>query len=106
MLFRSFSKQGLVAVLTGTTRYYFDDSRTITKIRASLGTVATGSSVIVALKLNGSTTVGTVTIAASSFTSTTTVSQSVVSGDYITIDTTQVGSTFAGADLIVTLSVS
>ena len=107
VLFPTFTQQGTLAVKTGTIRYYFDDSRTITKIRASVGTAPTGASLIVTVKANGATfTNSAVTVAASGFTATSSPTKSVVAGDYITVDITQVGSTVAGSDLVVTLSVS
>ena len=97
--------QGTLAVTTGLARYYLESSGTVTRIRASVGTAPTGSSIIVTLLENG-ISVGTATIAAGAFTGTTTLSSTYVAGDYLTANITQVGSTIAGTDLTVTVTLA
>jgi hypothetical protein len=96
--------QDQLAVYTGKGRFYFDGSYTITQVRASVGTPATGSGVTIQLLVNG-TLAGTVTIPAGSYTATTSLSKAVVTGDYATVSVTAVGSTTPGADLTVSLNV-
>jgi hypothetical protein len=99
-----YSQQGTLQVITGLTRFYFDSSKTISKIRASVGTAPTGSSLAITTYLNG-VSIGATTISASAFTAVSTPSTSVVSGDYVTVSITQVGSTVAGSDLTVALTI-
>jgi len=100
-----YTQQGVLTVTTGLTRYYFDASKTISQIRASVGTAPTGASIIVTVYKNG-TSIGTTTIAASAFTATSAPATSVVSGDYVTASITQIGSTIAGSDLTVSLTIA
>jgi hypothetical protein len=102
--FPVFSLQGQIAPYTGTNRFYFENAYTLTKIRASVGTAPTGSGIVVTVFING-VSVGTVTIPAGSNSGTTAVSKSLVSGDYATISITSVGSTIAGSDLTVSLTI-
>jgi hypothetical protein len=98
-----FSFVGPIVVYTGKTRLYFEESRTITKIRASLGTAPTGSGVVVGAYLNGSL-LQSVTILAGTNTAIVSLSTAVTPGDYVTVSITSVGSVTAGSDLTVVLS--
>lgn len=100
-----FTRQNELSVLTGKSRFYFEDARTITKIRASVGTVPTGSGVTIDTLVNG-TSIGTVTIAAGQNTATLAVSKSVVAGDYATVSILSIGSTTPGTDLTLTLNIN
>lgn len=100
-----FTMQDTVGIYTGKNRFYFEATRIITNIRASVGTAPTGSPLVVAVLLNG-TSIGTVSIAAGSYTATTTLSQVVNLNDYVTVNVTSVGSTIAGSDLTVTLNIT
>lgn len=100
-----FVMQDTLAVRTGVNRFYFESTRTITKIRASVNTAPVGSPVIVAVLLNG-TSIGTVSIAAGANTATTTINQVVNLNDYVTVNVTSVGITAAGSDLTVTLNIT
>jgi hypothetical protein len=99
-----FTRQNDLAVVTGKTRFYFEDPRTITKIRASVGQAPLGSGVTVDTLVNG-LSIGTITIPAGSNTATLTVAKSVVAGDYATVSILSVGSTFSGTDLTLTLTI-
>lgn len=99
-----FSYTGTLTTYVGLSRYYFDSSKTISQIRASVGTAPTGANLIVTVYKNG-TSIGTTSITAGSFTGTSTPGTSVASGDYVTVSITQVGSTVAGTDLTVSLTV-
>jgi hypothetical protein len=100
---------GTLATGTGAVRFYFAEARLITNIVANVGTAPTGASVIVDVNKNGTTLFTTQanrpTIAASAFADTASVPDvvTVAAGDYITVDIDQVGSTVAGADLVVTV---
>ena len=100
-----FTRQNDLSVLTGKARFYFESTRIISLIRASVGTAPTGSEVQVAVYINGSS-IGTVTIPAGQNTATLAVSQTVNSGDYASVSILSVGSTYAGGDLTVTLTVN
>lgn len=99
-----FSVIGNVFVTAGTHRFYVERAGTLAKVRASVGTPPLGSSLTVAVKVNG-TTAATASITAGSFTGTATASLALVAGDYLTVDVTAVGSTTSGADLTVSASI-
>lgn len=109
-LYIPFSVSGAAYVSTGQGRVYIESSRTITRVRASVGTAPTGASLIVDVLKNGTsiynvTPANRPTIAAAGFTAlggapdTTTF----VAGDYITVSVLQVGSSVAGSDLTVSI---
>lgn len=100
-----FTRQNELSVLTGKTRFYFESTRTITQIRASVGTAPTGSAVTVGTFING-VSIGTVTIPAGQNTATLAVSKSVVAGDYATVSILSIGSTTPGTDLTLTLNIN
>lgn len=105
----TFTVPGTLVVGTGKARYYVPTGRTISSVRASVGTAPTGASVIVDVNKNGTTIYGTQanrpTIAASGFTALGGAASAgtLVAGDYLTVDVDQIGSTIAGADLTVTI---
>lgn len=105
-----FSRQGPLAVLTGTHRYYVESAATISVVRAAVGTTPAGASVIVDVNMNGTTIYGTQanrpTITAGNNTATggTASVTSLAAGDYLTVDIDQVGSTTAGSDLTVIIT--
>lgn len=102
---------GTVAVGTGKARLYNDSGRTLTILstRASVGTAPTGASLIVDANLNGTTIFTTQskrpTIATGTFTDQGEVPDDTTwaAGEYLTFDVDQVGSTIAGAELVVTV---
>ena len=100
-----FSRQNEINVSVGKSRFYFDSSRTISQVRASLGTPATGSAAVIDTLVNG-VSIGTTSVPAGSYTATTSVSKSVYAGDYATISILSVGSTYSGGDLTVTLTIN
>lgn len=100
-----FSRQDVLTPYTGTARFYFDATRTVATIRASVGTAPVGAGVVVTVYKNG-TSFGTVTIPAGGNTAVTTVNASVFSGDYVTVSIVSVGSTTAGSDLTVILNIN
>ncbi len=110
----SFSYTGTIPVYVGDFRWYNDTGRTLTisSVRASLGTAPTGSSAIFDVLQNGTTifttTANRPTITAGSNTalSGTPDTTTIVSGNYFTVSISQIGSTVAGADLVLTITLS
>lgn len=107
----SWSSSGSAALTTGGHRLYNDTggTRTITAVRASVGTAPTGSALIVDVNKNGTTIFTTQTnrptIPAGSFTDTADTVQVATwpPGEYLTVDIDQVGSTIPGSNLTVTV---
>lgn len=109
-LYIPFSVSGAAYVTAGQGRVYIESSRTITRVRASVGTAPTGASLIVDVLKNGTSiysgspanrptiTAGTYTALGGTPTTTT-----FVSGDYITVSVVQIGSSVAGSDLTVSI---
>jgi hypothetical protein len=95
---------------TGVSRQYFEAPYTVTNVRASVGTAPTGSSIICDVKKNGTTiytTSGnrpTIAISTNTATANNPDITSISAGDYLTVDVDQVGSTIAGADLTVSIT--
>lgn len=109
----AFSKQGTLTTTTGTLRLPIEGAYTVTGVRLTVGTAPTGASIIVDIKKNGTTMFTTIgnrpTIAAganSGGPGTAPDVTSLVAGDYVTVDIVQVGSTVAGADLVVSIIVT
>lgn len=109
-----YSYLGTLSVATGTFRLYNDGSTTwtIAGVRASVGTAPAGASIIIDIKVNGTTIFTTQanrpTIAAASNTSGNVTNMdvtTVAAGNYLTVDIAQVGSTTAGSDLSVQVEV-
>lgn len=106
-----FSVPGTVAVATGTATWYNDTGRTLTFVgaRSSVGTAPTGASLIVDIKVNGTslwsvTPANRPTIAAAAKTSgnvTTFDNATITNGSFVTVDVVQVGSGTPGSDLTV-----
>ncbi len=109
-LYIPFSISGAAYVTAGQGRVYIESSRTITRVRASVGTAPTGASLIVDVLKNGTsiysgTPANRPTIAAGSYTALggTPTTTTFVSGDYITVSVVQIGSGVAGSDLTVSI---
>lgn len=99
-----FTRQNALSVLTGLMRFYFEEPRIISNIRASVGVPSVGSAVVARVNMNG-VSIGSISIAAGLYTSTLAISEAVDSGDYVTVDIVSVGSTYSGSDLSVILSI-
>lgn len=106
----TYSLAGTVSTGTGKARLYNDTGvpLTIRAVRASVGTAPTGASLIVDVNKGGTTIFTTQanrpTIAAGTNTSGKVTAINVTTlndGEYVTVDIDQVGSTVAGADLVV-----
>jgi hypothetical protein len=108
----TFSLPGALTTMTGQSRQYFESTHTITNVRASVGTAPTGSSIICDVLKNGTTIYTTQSNRPAIAVSTNTITAnnpditSLSAGDYLTVNVAQVGSTIAGADLTVTVTVS
>lgn len=108
----TFSIPGTLATGTGTFRYYFAGSFTISNVLAFVSTAPTGANIIFDVNKNGTTIFTTQgnrpTITTSAFTdlSSSPDVTTLASGDYITVDVDQVGSTIAGADAAVQIVVT
>lgn len=98
---------GTVVVNTGQVKWYAPRAMNILNVIISVGTAPTGASIIVDVNKNGTTIFSTQgnrpTIAASGTSDTSSVPDvtSVAAGDYLTVDIDQIGSTVAGANLVV-----
>lgn len=110
-----YSATGPVAVATGTFRIYNDTGvpLKIVNARASVGTAPTGASLVVDIRIDGTTIYGTPanrpTIAAAGSTSGKNTGMSVTvwpDNSYVTVDVISVGSTVAGSNLTVQLAVA
>lgn len=100
-----FSRQNEISPVTGNTRFYFDSTRIISQVRASLGTAPTGSDATFDTLVNG-VSIGTVTIAAGTNTATLALSKTVYANDYATVSILSVGSTISGSDLTLVLTIN
>jgi hypothetical protein len=102
----TYSYSGELEVNTGAKRFYSPGSYTLSSADIHLGTAAAGSSVNLTINKNGSSA-GTLTIAAGSTSSlSNSLSVSLSQGDYLTIDITQVGSSTAGSDLYLLITLT
>jgi hypothetical protein len=110
----TFAKAGTLVAGVGTFAVYNDSGvpLTIRSVRATVNTAPTGAAVIVDVNLSGTTIFTTQasrpTIAAGTKTSGKVTSMNVTTipdGGYLTVDVDQIGSTIAGADLLVQLDV-
>lgn len=102
-----FSRQGSLAITTGTQRLYVERNGTISVVRGSVGTPSSGAPILIDVLKNGTTVLSSpISIAIGDYTATGTISNSSVSpGDYFTVNITQVGTTNPGANLTVTLEI-
>lgn len=104
---------GTIATNTGAIRWYNDTGSdlTILSTRASLGTQPTGATAIVDINLNGTTIFTTQANRPTIAVSTNTAQggapdvATIPAGSFVTFDVDQIGSTVAGANLCVQLSV-
>lgn len=103
----AWSYAGTIAVTTGKSRWYADRAYTIKKVRASVDTAPTGTSIRIDVNKNGTTVFTTQANRPDIAVSTNTDEANnpdvtaVAAGDYLTVDIDVIGSTVAGADLTV-----
>ncbi len=104
----TFSRSGTLAVGAGTHRFRFPFAATLVGTTAAVATAPAGAALILDLNRNGTTVYSTQanrpTIADGANATTTEPVPDVTAiaaGDYLTVDVDQVGSTTAGADLVV-----
>lgn len=101
VLEKNYNFPGTIKTVLGTARWWVPTPIRISSIIASISTAPIGSDLIASIKKNG-TQVSTATITDGSNSSTASVTIDADTGDYLTIDVTQVGSTGAGADMVIT----
>jgi hypothetical protein len=105
-------RAGILTATAGTMRLYVPFACTVTGVRATVGTAPTGASLVVDVHKNGTTLFTTQgnrpSISAAAFTdlSNTPDVTSIAADDYLTVDCDSVGSTVAGADLVVQILVT
>lgn len=108
----TFSMPGSLTIKVGAGRQYVEQSYTISAVRASVGTAPVGSSIICDVNKNGTTiytTQGnrpTITTGTNTATANSPNITSLSAGDYLTVDVDQIGSSTAGADLTVTITIN
>jgi hypothetical protein len=100
---------GNVTVQTGVARLYNDTGipLSITKVRASVGTAPTGSSLDVDVRKNGTSIFGIFKpriLAGANTGVQVPPATTFADGDYLTVDVTAIGSTLPGANLVVTIA--
>lgn len=102
-----FTRQGTLTVGNSQQRLYLERVGTITRVRASVGQTPSGSSIQIDVLKNGTTILSSpISIAPGSYTALGTISSSAVNvGDYLTVDIVAVGSSSAGANLVVTAEI-
>lgn len=106
----TFSRAGALAVLTGTMRWPVPFTAVVQDVRAMVGTAPTGAAAIFDVRRNGTTifttTANRPTVAAAANASSTTAPDVTVlaAGDYLTSDIAQIGSTVAGSDLVLNVT--
>jgi len=111
-LIRDWSFSGTLTTTTGLLRVPIHATGTIVSVRAMVTTAPTGSGVIIDLNKNGTTMYTTQanrpTIAASANSVNATLPDvtSLSAGDYLTVDIDSIGSTIAGANLVVSVRYS
>jgi hypothetical protein len=107
-----FSHAGNAVVGSGTMRYYVDQTWTISTVRASVNVAPTGAALIVDVNKNGTTIFTTqgnrpqIAVSTNTDVSGAPDVTSLTSGDYLTVDIDQIGSTIAGSDLVVTITLT
>ena len=108
-----FAVTGALSVKVGASQVYVEQPRTITSVRASVGSAPAGAAVIVDVKKNGVTVFTTQAnrpqIAAGANTSGKVTAIDVTrlaAGDFLTVDVAQVGSATPGSDLVVQVSLA
>lgn len=109
---QTFTAPGTLTVYTGKARWYAPDEFDIEAITVSCGTAPTGSSIVVDININGASIftnpANRPAIFENNFfaTSVSPDSTVVLQNEYLTVDIDQVGSTFAGSDLVVVIQLS
>lgn len=105
-----FSKAGTLVVATGVSRYPVKGGTfQIQTIAAMVNTAPTGAAILVDVNKNGTSIYGTqanrpsIAISGTSATVGAHTATTVTDGDYLTVDVDQIGSTVAGADLVVVI---
>jgi len=103
---KTYAYEGALEVHTGVKRLYSARTYTLSSVDAHLATAASGASVTINIKKNN-VVVATLSLGAGSTSSLSNAfSVGLTQGDYLTIDIAQIGSTTAGTDLYLTLTLT
>ncbi len=103
----TFTRSGTLAVAAGAMRFVFPRAATIVSVTTTVGTAPTGAAVLVDVNKNGTTIFTTqgnrpsIAISGNASSAATPDVTAIAAGDYLTVDVDQIGSTVAGADLLV-----
>lgn len=97
------SLAGAVSVANGALRLPIQYACTVVAINAIINTPPAGAAVNIRVNKNGSSAATLSISAAANTGSNTSPGITLASGDYLTVDLTQVGSTTAGSDLVVSM---
>lgn len=102
-----FSHQGDLEPQQGQSRLYMEKTATITKIRASVGTPSQGAPVTVDVLSSGTSVLeAPITIPAGQHTAMGVIATpNLIEGDYLTVSIETVGSSTAGANLTVSITI-
>lgn len=109
--YRDVEVAGTLSAGAGVLRYRFPKAATVLGISATVNTAPTGAAILIDVNKNGTTLFTTQgnrpSIAINAFATSAEVTNmnvtSFAAGDYLTVDVDQVGSTVAGANLVVTI---
>ena len=103
---KTYAYEGALEVHTGVKRLYSARTYTLSSVDAHLATAASGASVTINIKKNN-VVAATLSLGAGSTSSLSNAfSVGLTQGDYLTIDIAQIGSTTAGTDLYLTLTLT
>ena len=103
---KNVSQSETLQLIVGTSRWYPTSNITIQSVTASISTAPTGSSVLLDINKGGVSVLPsqlTIAAGANQATPLTPTTTDVSTSEYLTLDVDQIGSTIAGADLVVTI---
>lgn len=102
-----FTRQGTLTAGVGEQRLYVERVGTITRVRATVGTTPSGSNTLIDVLKNGTTVLSSpIAIVPGQYTAMGVIADgSLDPDDYLTVDIVSVGSSFAGANLVVTAEI-
>lgn len=109
---RDWAFSGTLTTATGALRVPIHTTGTVTSIRAMVNTAPTGAAIIIDVNKNGTTlytTQGnrpTIAVSTNAVNATVPDVTTLAAGDYLTVDIDQIGSTVAGANLVVSVRYS
>jgi hypothetical protein len=107
----TFAQSGTLTTGVGASRWIAPFACTVRQVYASVGTAPTGAAILVDVNKNGTTIFTTqsnrptIAVSTNSDESGTPEVTALAAGDYLTVDIDQVGSTIAGANLVVNIAI-